>query len=96
MTLTNLPLTDLNSVGSLWNTFGLPVLGIPDFPSDPAPTIVVRIGLGIRVPGMFTLQGFIQDRAAPNGLAATTNAVVSASILILAANFILTNLLFSS
>jgi hypothetical protein len=71
--------TPLNggSPAATWNTLGHPeVFGPADYPSGLAPGTVFRLVHGVRLEITFTLQGFILDRRAPNGILATTNAVV--------------------
>jgi hypothetical protein len=60
-----------------WNTLAHPrFFGEADYPSGLAPTTVFSLSQGVRMEITFTLQGFILDRQAPNGILATTNAVV--------------------
>lgn len=51
------------------------LLGFPDRPSRPAPAFVAARPAGLGRPAKFFLQGLIRDAAAPNGVAAMTNAI---------------------
>ncbi len=71
-------LTDANPPGlrKVWNNIGkTSVLGIPDLPSAPAPSLVLSLPNGIGREVEIFLQGILLDPAAPNGLAAVTNGV---------------------
>jgi len=60
----------------VWNNIGsFAKLGLPNRSSTPAPSVVLRRDAGLGRAIRFFLQGFIVDSAAPNGLAATTNAI---------------------
>ncbi len=65
------------------NSIGFPAqLGAEDWPgppTSPAPTTLLNLGAGLGRTGRFLFQGFIIDTAAPNGQAATTNAVILVS-----------------
>jgi VCBS repeat protein len=64
----------------VWNNIGhAPLLGMPNHPSTPAPSIVVADPRGTRVQATFTLQGVIVDDASPSGVAAVTNGIVVTS-----------------
>jgi len=59
-----------------WNNIGArPLLGVPDFPSGPAPSLVFRAERGVRRRGMFFLQGLIEDPGSPAGNYAVTNGI---------------------
>jgi len=60
----------------IWNNGGhFAILGAPDLSSSASPSVVFSLASGLAVPVTVTFQGIIVDPAAPNGLAATTNAV---------------------
>jgi hypothetical protein len=62
----------------VWNNIGHPYyLGEPDFPSEPAPSVVVDDSSGAPRPGVVTLQGIlVDDGAVGEGRASVTNAVI--------------------
>jgi hypothetical protein len=45
-------------------------------PTSPPPTLLFRTSRGLRAPVTWTIQGIVQDRAAPNGALAVTNGIV--------------------
>jgi len=62
----------------IWNNIGkFPQLGYPDYPSSPAPSMVLSKPSGISNPLTATFQGFIMDDgSAANKPASITNAVI--------------------
>jgi hypothetical protein len=61
----------------VWNNLGRPNrLGSATLPSAPAPSVVLSRPAGVGRRATFTLQGLIEDPAAPNARAAVTNAVI--------------------
>jgi len=64
------------SADRIFNNVGkFPLLGTPTDPSSPAPSVVWSLPDGFQSSGLRFLQGIIVDSAAPNGLAAVTNAI---------------------
>jgi hypothetical protein len=60
-----------------WNNIGRRrLLGEPDLPSEPAPSVVVSMPGGPGVPVTAFLQGLILDPGAPSGRAGVTNGVL--------------------
>jgi len=52
------------------------LLGTPNLPSSPAPSVVATIHFGLGSGATVFLQGIVLDRAAPNGRAAVTNGIL--------------------
>ena len=81
--LGNMCLPTFLSVGvpkprKIWNNAGhAPLLGVPDFPSEPAPSVVITLSNGASVAVVATFQGFIADNgSAAEVLGSITNAVI--------------------
>jgi hypothetical protein len=75
-------LTDGDPAGleRIWNNIGkYPLLGEPDLPSVPAPSVVFSKPAGIGRTITFFLQGIILDPGSPCGIAAVTNGIVVVS-----------------
>jgi IPT/TIG domain-containing protein len=83
-TLTHLPLGGgtlvfpISSARLVLNNLGRRrYLGVPTLPSQPAPTVAIRAPRGFARPVTATVQGLIEDDAAPNSIGVSvTNAVI--------------------
>jgi len=62
-----------------WNNTGEPLFGAPDFPSEPAPSLVFRRERGVGRRGTFFFQGVIDDSGSPSGIYAVTNGILFTS-----------------